>query len=71
MKEISLGDKVEIFLNEKFGEHSGWHAAQVFAIEPYSQHRSFYWVRFNAETQARVGIKEISVFNPKHIRKIA
>ncbi|GAB4539394.1 MAG: hypothetical protein Fur002_04460 [Anaerolineales bacterium] len=67
MSDLALGDYVEVFLDEKFGEFSGWRAGQVFAIEPYSQHRSFYWVRFTDPSP--LDMKEISVFNPKHIRK--
>lgn len=67
---LQVGDRVEIYLDEKFGTHSGWHAATIYRIDPYSGHRSFYWVRFEAETEAILGIPRISVFNPKNIRRV-
>lgn len=41
----------------------------VFRIDPYSDHRCFYWVRLDEESSALLGIREISIFNPKYIRK--
>lgn len=67
---IQVGDRVKIFLDSKFGEHSGWHEGTVFKIEPYSQHRSFYWVELNQAAQAILNTKQISVFNVKNIQKI-
>lgn len=67
---IQIGDRVEIQLDAKFGEKEGWYAGVVVRIEPYSEHRSFYWVRLDAEAQSVLKVNEISVFNPKHIRKI-
>lgn len=68
--EIKIGDKVRIHLDEKFGERAGWYEGNVIKIDPYSEHRSFYWVELNKEAQAILGIKQISVFNPKNIEKI-
>ena len=70
MNGIQTGDRVEIHLDKKFGEQSGWYGGIVTRIEPYSEHRCFYWVRLNDEARAVLKIGEISVFNPKHIRKI-
>jgi len=67
---IKSGDRVEIHLDEKFGDRSGWYRGVVTRIDPYSQHRCFYWVRLDNEAQAALKTGEISVFNPKHIRKI-
>ncbi len=69
MNDIKIGDRVKIFLDEKFGEHQGWHEGVVFKIQPYSEHRSFYWVELNTEAQASLGVKQISIFNPKNIQK--
>ena len=71
MNEIKIGDLVKIFLDEKFGEKSDWYEGIVFKIDPYSEHRNFYWVELNQESQAILNIKQISVFNPKNIEKIA
>ncbi|MEW6287477.1 MAG: PilZ domain-containing protein [Chloroflexota bacterium] len=71
MEEIRIGDRVEIHLDAKFGNREGWYAGTVVRIEPYSRHRSFYWVELDDEAQAALGtgMKLISVFNPKNIRK--
>ncbi|MFN8414686.1 MAG: hypothetical protein U0Z26_20075 [Anaerolineales bacterium] len=67
---IHIGDRVKIYLDAKFGEKEGWYEGTVFKIDPYSEHRSFYWVQLNAEAQAVVGMRQISVFNVKNIKKI-
>ncbi len=68
-ESIQIGDQVKIYLDSKFGENAGWYEGTVFRIDPYSEHRSFYWVELNAEAQAILGIKQVSVFNPKNIQK--
>ncbi len=66
---FQIGDQVEVYLDAKFGEKEGWYAGQIFRIDPYSDHRSFYWVRFEEAAQTVLGLSQISVFNPKNIRK--
>jgi hypothetical protein len=66
---FQVGDEVEVYLDEKFGDRSGWHTGTVFRIDPYSEHRSFYWIRFEAKAEAALGIPYISVFNPKNMRR--
>jgi len=70
--EIKIGDRVQIFLNAKNWGRDEWFDGKVVRIEPYSEHRSFYWVELDAEAQTVLGtaMKLISVFNPKNIRKI-
>lgn len=68
-ESLQIGDQVEVYLDAKFGERDGWHSGTIFRIDPYSEHRSFYWVRFDAEVEALLGISQISVFNPKNIRR--
>jgi hypothetical protein len=70
MSAIKIGDRVKIFLDSKFGERSGWYEGVVFKIEPYSEHRSFYWVELNQDAQAILNTKHISVFNVKNIQKM-
>ena len=65
---FEIGEQVEVFLDAKFGEREGWHPGTIFRIDPYSEHRSFYWVRFTADEAVALGVQEISVFNPKNIR---
>ncbi len=71
-EEIELGDRVQIFLDAKVWGHEGWFEGAVVRIEPYTQHRSFYWVELSEEAADRLGkrVRLISVLNPKNIRKI-
>lgn len=69
--EIQMGDRVQVFLNAKDWGRDEWFNGTVARIEPYSQHRSFFWVELDEDAQAALGggMKLISVFNPKNIRK--
>ena len=67
---ILVGSRVKIHLDEKFGEKEGWYPGVVVRIDPYSEHRSFYWVELDSEVQAQLGMKQISVFNINNIQKI-
>lgn len=62
-KDYHVGDKVQVYLNEN------WFEGVIVRIEPYSKHRSFHWVELDEVAQAILGMKQISVFNPKNIRK--
>lgn len=67
---IQISDRVKIYLDAKFGEKEGWYEGTVIRIDPYSEHRSFYWVELNAEAQLTLGMRQISVFNLKNIKKL-
>ncbi len=69
MEEIRTGDQVKVFLDSNLGNKTGWFEGTVVKIDPYSKHRSFYWVGLGAQAQKVLGIKVISVFNPKNIQK--
>ena len=64
MDQYRIGDKVQVYLNEN------WFDGIIIRIEPYSEHRSFHWVELDDTVQVTLGIKQISVFNPKNIRKV-
>lgn len=68
---IRVGDRVQIFLNSKNWKSEGWFDGTVIRIDPYSEHRSFYWVELDDDAVAILGTRarQISVLNPKHIRK--
>jgi hypothetical protein len=66
---FQIGDRVEFRLDSKFGENEGWYSGTVIRIEPYSAHRNFYWVRLDDSARAVLNLNEISIFNPKNIRK--
>jgi hypothetical protein len=70
-EEIKIGDRVQIFLNSEVWGSEGWFEGTVVRIDPYSNHRSFYWVELEDEIQPTLGrrAKLISVLNPKNIRK--
>ena len=70
--EFKIGDRVQVFLDSKFWKSEGWFAGTVIRIDPYSQHRSFYWVELDDDVEALPGkgTKLISVLNPKNIKKI-
>ena len=71
MAEIfRIGDHVKFYLDSKFGMNEGWYEGALIRIDPYSGHRNFYWVELNEDAQAILNIKQISVFNPKNIKKV-
>jgi len=69
--DIRIGDRVQVFLDSKFWKSEGWFEGTVIRIDPYSGHRSFYWVELDDDLQALPGkgTKMVSVLNPKNIRK--
>ena len=69
--EIKIGDQVQVFLDSTFWKSEGWFDGTVVRIDPYSEHRSFYWVELNEDAEAMFGrgTRLISVLNPKNIRK--
>jgi hypothetical protein len=69
--EIQVGDRVKIYLDSKYWKSEGWFEGSVVRIDPYSDHRSFYWVELDTEVQAARGgrITLVSVLNPARIVK--
>lgn len=69
---IHLHNRVEIYLGSEAWASQGWFSGTVVRIDPYSAHRSFYWVELDQDVESAQGGKThlISVFNVKHIRKI-
>jgi hypothetical protein len=70
-ESIQVGDRVRVHFDAKFREKSGWYEGMVIRIDPYSHHRSFYWVELDDEAYQILGVKQISVFNPKNLAKIS
>lgn len=68
---IRVGDRVQILLDSKTWQSAGWFDGTVVRIDPYSEHRRFYWVELDEEAIAILGkaVKLISVLNPKNIRR--
>lgn len=71
-EEIAIGDRVQIQLDASVWGSEGWFDGTVVRIDPYSRHRSFYWVELSEAAIARLGTatRLISVLNPKNIRKV-
>ena len=71
-ESIHVGDRVKVFLDSEFWMSEGWFEGTVLRIDPYSEHRSFYWVELDENVIANLGsrTKLISVLNPKNIQKI-
>ena len=69
MEEFHVGDRVQIRLNTKTWKSDDWLNGTIVRIEPYSEHRGFHWVDLDEDAYALMGIRQISVFNPKNIRK--
>jgi hypothetical protein len=69
--EIKIGDRVQILLAAKVWGNDGWFDGKVVRIDPYTKHRSFYWVELDEESAAILGkgTRLISVLNPRNIRK--
>ena len=67
---IHIGDRVRVRLEAKETREEGWFEGIVVRIDPYSEHRRFYWVEFDEDSQAILGIRQISVFNPRNIARV-
>ena len=70
-EEIRAGDRVRVYLDSKFWKSEGWFEGTVVRIDPYSNHRSFYWVELDLAVQSSGGGETnlLSVLNPKHIQR--
>ena len=69
--EFHIGERVRVFLDSKFWKSEGWFEGAVVRIDPYSAHRSFYWVELDAEVRMLQGgeTRLVSVLNPSRIVK--
>ena len=68
---INIGDRVQVFLTAEVWNNEGWFDGTVVRIDPYSEHRSFFWVELDQglPNVSEKGKPLISVLNPKNIRK--
>lgn len=67
-----VGERVKVLLDSEFWESSGWFEGTVIRIDPYSAHRSFYWVELDRAVLPVQGGSTtlVSILNPGHIQKI-
>ncbi len=72
MPALAVGDRVKIRLDGPFWRSTGWHEGTIRRVDPYSNHRSFYWVELDVEVESTKGGRTnmVSVFNPKHIVRL-
>lgn len=70
--DLQVGDRVKIYLDSSYWKSEGWFDGTVVRIDPYSNHRSFYWVELDTEVQAARGGRTnlVSVLNPARIVRI-
>ena len=68
---IEIGERVSVFLDSSFWKSEGWFDGTVVRIDPYSEHRRFYWVELDTEVTASGGgrTRLVSVLNPARIRR--
>jgi predicted DsbA family dithiol-disulfide isomerase len=64
--EIKIGDRVQVYLQTESQGGENWFDGVVVRIDPYSAHRSFFWVKLDEQSTSG-GL--ISVLNPRNIRK--
>ena len=62
---------MKIFLDSTFWKSEGWFEGEVVRIDPYSGHRSFYWVELDTGVESVRGGRTnlVSVLNPARIAK--
>ena len=71
VEPLQVGDRVKIYLDSKFWKCEGWYEGSVARIDPYFDHRSFYWVELDDAVQTTQGSSTnlVSEFNPKNIKR--
>jgi protein involved in polysaccharide export with SLBB domain len=67
---LRTGDRVRVHLDQRLGIPDGWYSGVIVRIEPYSEHRSFYWVELDGSANLP-GLHQISVLNPKNIQPLS
>jgi hypothetical protein len=69
---LKVSDRAVIRLDSKSWRNAGWFEGTVVRIDPYSAHRSFYWVELDVEVEPAGGgrTRLVSVFNPRHIVRL-
>ena len=70
-EDFKLGDRVKVFLDSSYWKSEGWFDGTVVRIDPYSEHRSFYWVELDTAVRAAQGgeTRLVSVLNPDRIAR--
>lgn len=71
--EFRINERVKIFLDSQYWKSEGWFDGRVIRIDPYSEHRNFYWVELDQEVEPLLGkaTRQVSILNPKNIQPLA
>ena len=69
---MTVGDRVQVYLTRGYWKEEGLFPGVIVKVEPYTEHRSFYWVRFDRPVESQDGVSTdmISVLNLKNIRDV-
>ena len=69
-EDFHVGDRVSVRLDSAHWKERGWFDGTLVRIDPYSEHRRFYWVELDVDALSASGgrVRLISVLNPKNIR---
>jgi hypothetical protein len=69
--DFHTGDRVKILLESNYWISQGWFDGTIIRIDPYSEHRNFYWVELDQVVEPMLGksTKLVSILNPKNIKK--
>lgn len=69
---LQVGDRTQVYLGSTYWQTEGWFRGTVMRIDPYSNHRSFYWVELDLEVRPLQGgsTRLVSVLNPQHIMRL-
>jgi hypothetical protein len=69
---IRVGDRVRVRLDSAVWLSAGWFEGTVVRIDPYSGHRSFFWVELDLAVRTAQGGEThlLSVFNPRNISRL-
>jgi len=70
--DFQIGDRVKILLESNYWKSEGWFDGTIIRVDPYSEHRNFYWVELDVEVLPLQGGKTrtVSVLNPKNIVRL-
>ena len=70
--QIQIGDRVKVLLDSSYWKSQGWQEGTVVRIDPYSDHRQFYWVELDREAEVAEGgsTRVVSVLNPARIARL-
>lgn len=69
---LAVGDRVRVYLDPAIWRTAGGFEGTIVRIDPYSAHRSFYWVELDVHVELARGGRTnlVAILNPKHMVRI-